>query len=95
MSHQQQPTGALNLFLAQSRNKYVSENKKGCEEMKCEDIRPFVGKHVKIAYQNGFVINGIIERVSEETIFFRTRQTTSAIDIKIISSIVVRNRGDF
>jgi hypothetical protein len=76
--------------LAWFKNKYVSENKKGSEKMKCEDIRPFIGKNVKIAYQNGFVINGIIERVSEETIFFRTRQITSAIDIRSIASIVLK-----
>jgi len=61
--------------------------------MRSEDISPFVGKNVKLAYQNGFVINGVIEQVTEESIFFRTKQTISAIDIKIISSIVVKNRS--
>ena len=64
--------------------------------MKREDILSFTGKKVKLAYKNGFVINGTLEKVGEETVFFRTSQTISAIDIQSIASIVVKNtRGTF
>jgi hypothetical protein len=62
--------------------------------MKKKDIMPFVGKYVKLAYQNGFVIEGMLNSVSEEIIFFSTKKTTSVIDIRAIASIVLRKGRD-
>lgn len=61
--------------------------------MKNEDLVPFVGKKVKLSLHTGFVIKGIIDRISEETIFFSTNQTKSAIDIKGIAFIVIDNNN--
>jgi len=59
--------------------------------MKKEDIMSFIGHNVKLSLHTGFVINGKIDRISEETIFFSTQQTKSVIDIKSVSTVVLLN----
>lgn len=58
--------------------------------MKREDIYPFLRKYVKLVQHNGFVLDGTIDKISEDSIVFTTRQATSIIDIKAISTIVLK-----
>ncbi|MCK5260636.1 MAG: hypothetical protein KAJ44_00470 [Thermoplasmatales archaeon] len=63
--------------------------------MKKDDIEPFLKNYVKIVQRNGFVLDGTIDKVTEETIVFTTKQATSVIDIKAITSIVFKRRGGY
>ena len=56
--------------------------------MKKEDINAFVGDSVKLAFQNGFVLKGNIEKVTDDTVYFQTEESKSIIDIRNIASII-------
>jgi hypothetical protein len=62
-------------------------------EVNKDDIIFFSGKYVKIEFRSGFVIDGRIIKISEEAVFFETKKSTSAIDIRNISSVVLKKNG--
>jgi ribosome maturation factor RimP len=56
--------------------------------MKQEEVKPFMGKEIKLVLQNGFTLIGTIQKVTEQTILFQTKTAESLIDINNILSIV-------
>jgi hypothetical protein len=62
-------------------------------DVKREDIYPFLRKYVKLVQHNGFVLDGKIDKISEDSVVFITKQATSVIDIKVISTIVLKRGG--
>lgn len=56
--------------------------------MEREILYNFVGKRVKLEYNNGFGLKGTILKVYQESILFKTDQATSAIALEEIKNIV-------
>ena len=51
-------------------------------------VKLFVGKRVKLVQKNNFVLEGVIEAVSEDSLIFRTDQKKSLIHFDVITEIV-------
>ena len=47
--------------------------------MKKEQVEPFKGKHCKLQLANGFVLDGVIDSVYDDSIHFTTKQKASLI----------------
>jgi len=58
--------------------------------MKQEDIEPFLHKQIKLVQNNGFILNGTIEKITDDCVLFETKQATSLININAIECIVER-----
>lgn len=56
--------------------------------MKSEDIEFFIGQNVKLIKEDNFALYGTIEKVSGDSIFFRSKDRRSLIRIDTIKSIV-------
>ena len=56
--------------------------------MEQEAVSYFKGKRVLLTFQNGFNLDGVIDKVFSESVIFRTKQKTSAIAMKDIKSLV-------
>jgi len=56
--------------------------------MNREMILPFQGKKIKLVFDRGFILNGIIETVYDDAILFTTAQKTSLIVFSRIQEIV-------
>ena len=56
-------------------------------EVEYEAIKDFSGKRVKLVYHNGFNLQGNILKVYKDTIFFKTKQAESLINIDDIRSV--------
>lgn len=63
---------------------------KGVCKMKSEEIKLCEGKQAKLVLDNDYVLRGIIDRVSEDSLFFSTSEETSIIRIDAIKEIVIR-----
>lgn len=53
-------------------------------------VKLFVGKRVKLVQKNNFVLMGIIEAVSDDSLLFRTEQQKSIIHYDAIIEIVAQ-----
>ena len=53
-----------------------------------EAVSYFKGKRVLLTFQNGFNLDGVIDKVFSESVIFRTKQKTSAIAMQDIKSLV-------
>jgi len=58
--------------------------------MKREDLMPFWGKNVKLEFSNGFVLEGKIVKITDDTVFFKTSETISAVSLWNIALIVLK-----
>jgi len=57
-----------------------------------EDINCFLNKKVKLVKSDGFVLYGIIIKINQSSIFFKTTQAESIIDFENIREITSNNR---
>ena len=56
--------------------------------MKREDIELFLNQNVKLVQDDGFVLYGTIQNVTDDSVLFSTDQKTSLIAINYIKEIV-------
>jgi len=61
--------------------------------MQQECIVNFLGKHVRLTRNDGFVLIGTIDKVYENEILFTTHQATSAIPIDTVREVLVYMNG--
>jgi hypothetical protein len=59
--------------------------------MRREEIKYFLGKNVKIVYQNDFYLKGVIRKIFEESILFYSQRNKASIipftELKIIAEV--------
>lgn len=58
------------------------------DKIKSEDLRLCENKEVKLVLDNNYVLRGIIDKVSEDSIFFSTSDKKSIIRLDAIKEIV-------
>lgn len=56
--------------------------------MKREQIKPFLGKYIKLVQKDGFIIYGIVDEIFDDCIRFKTKQAISLISTDAISVIM-------
>jgi len=56
-------------------------------DIRREALKPFEGIFVKLVYQNGFVLYGVVTEVYSDCLYFTTRQKSSIISFSEISVI--------
>ena len=56
--------------------------------MEKEDLEYFIGQDVKLVLENNFRLYGTIEKISDDSIIFKSRDRTSLIRFSIIKEIV-------
>lgn len=62
--------------------------------MDSKSLKIFLGHRVKLVKKNGFILNGIINAIYEDSIEFRTNQATALISLEFVKEIVLTNRGE-
>jgi len=59
-----------------------------------KSLKIFLGHRVKLVKKDGFILNGIINAIYEDSIEFRTNQATALISLEFVKEIVLTNRGE-